>query len=62
MLERVNQVMVDSEREVCGSVREERKIPKSERWNGEVKDVLGARERKVKKDLGNFIRRKRENL
>ena len=54
MWEQVKWAMVESEREVCGSVRVGGKNPKSVWWNNEVKaavrrmEVLAARDEKAK--------------
>ena len=60
--------MVDSAREVCGSVRMEGKNPKNVWWNDVVKDAVERKEaawRSVKKKRerlkGLFIRAKRIN-
>ena len=44
MWERVKRAMVESSREVCGSVRVRGKNPKSMWWNDEVKDAVKRKE------------------
>ena len=67
MWEQLKQVMVESARELCGSVRVEGKNPKSVWWNTEVK--AAARIKSVlivikmqKKDVWELTKKKRENL
>ena len=44
MWEQVKWAMVESTRKVCGSVRVERKNPKSVWWNGKVKTAVRRKE------------------
>ena len=44
MWDQVKRAMVESAREVCGSVRVEGKNPKSVRWNEEIKVIVRRKE------------------
>ena len=65
MLERVKQKLVATERELCGSVKVERKNHKSNLLNDDVKaaleDVLGVKD-EIMKFIWKFIQRKNMKL
>ena len=73
MWEQVKQAMVESAREVCGSVKVERKNPERVWLNNEVKaegrrkkvvwkEVLAVSDKEVKKDVWKHTEKRRERL